>query len=125
MSDRSLTEAELLAAMHDIRLPADAPGGLLAELLLLLSLGILTALACRALLGVFLKGQARVEVSPDGVRDQSDLSGTHASLAALTALKESHPDKARAIIADVYKGGPLPDPVTLRQLARDMADGHV
>lgn len=72
----------MLASLHDIRLPTEAAGGLLAEVAIAIALGLLSAVALGFVMPVFAR-RRRPEVEPS----------LNERVAALRHL----PDEARAV----------------------------
>ena len=117
MSGRPMTRDTLLAALGDIRLPAEAPGGWAAEALAAAGLGLLIA----ALIGVALHAvtvRARpARGSPPAIPDA--LGDEARSLALLQRLKRERPDRFAPLAERLYRPGGLPDADALeRELAR-------
>ncbi|MFZ5963715.1 hypothetical protein ACOXXX_12235 [Thalassococcus sp. BH17M4-6] len=111
MADRALTEEAMLAGLRDIRLPSEAAGGLLGELLTALALGLLLA----ALLGCAARWVTSARTS-DRRRAAAlaDLPEEDQRLALLHRLKTAAPARYAEIAARLYQPGGLPDLDTLR-----------
>ncbi|ETX14238.1 hypothetical protein OCH239_03985 [Roseivivax halodurans JCM 10272] len=114
MAERALSEEAVVAGLQDIRLPEDAPGGVIAEMLagagLGLSLALLVGLALRTFAPV--RGPA-AEAAP--------VSGeTARRRALLLELRERRPEVYARLRRDLYRPGGLPDVAALEtELARD------
>ena len=117
MADRALSEEAMIAGLRDIRLPSDAAGGLLAEMLAALALGLILAVG----LGLVLRlvSQARPRGTPPQPVDT--LAEDAQALALLRRLKEVAPERYRVLAAQIYQPGGMPD---LEQLRREVRE-HV
>lgn len=104
MSDREAQTLALFQALEDIRLPSDAPGGLLAEVLVAAGAGLLLAAGI-----AWLFGQA---VAPQTAMPQSRASAGSRQIALLRRLAQTNPD---AVTDDIYKPGQLPDEAELER----------
>lgn len=106
--DRALSEEAMLAALHGLRLPAEAAGGAVAEALAGLGLGlVLAALACR-LLRAGLAPRRPAPDLPEG------LDGEARRLALLARLKAEAPARYAALAPDPYRPGGLPREAAIR-----------
>ncbi|MHA6264431.1 hypothetical protein ACXYMO_14600 [Arenibacterium sp. CAU 1754] len=121
MADRALTEDAVLAGLQDIRLPADAAGGALAEGLAAVGLGICLAV----LLGLILRQTAFSRTrparsaaaggpSPDDIPQSQDAR----RMALLRELKQRRPSAYDRLRARIYQPGGLPDIATLEAEVR-------
>lgn len=118
MADRALTEEAVLAGLQDIRLPVDAPGGILAELLVVIGLGLLLALVLGMALRTLSRPRARTPGSAtlaDRMARLSDLPDTERRLALLHLLKEVRPDAFKRLAAGLYRADGLPDAAMLEK----------
>lgn len=112
MTDRALTKEAVLSGLQDIRLPPEASGGLVSEVLAVIGLALILAVLISL-------GARLVTRSPPGrprkpgLRDRaaalSDLPGEERRVALLHLLKATRPDAFRALAADLYAPGGLPD----------------
>ncbi|PUB19427.1 hypothetical protein [Yoonia sediminilitoris] len=75
MADHSITRDTMLQSLHDIRLPADAPGGLWAELAAAAGLGLALALVFSFLIPLFTRPRAQSDAAPDLA---ADIAALHA-----------------------------------------------
>lgn len=119
MAERALTEDAMLAGLHDIRLPGEAPGGLAAELLAAAGLGILAALAVAALLLLVTRARAAMpERQPAPAEAREIDAGSEAALrrALLRRLRRERPDRYAALARDLYRPGGLPAPDALEAM---------
>ena len=93
MSDRALSKDAMLDSLRDIRLPSDAAGGVLSDLLMTIGLAMLAAILIGSLLRLLMVRRA---------------SGIHSSL--LQAVSElqglSEPDKRVALLHILRKQDP-------------------
>lgn len=105
--DRALTEAALLSALPDPRLPAEAAGGLAADLLLGLAIGLLAAALIGAAVRVARRPAVRPRPEPAGAEDRR--------LLLLHRLKRAHPERYAALTSGLYRPGGMPDEATLRR----------
>ena len=115
MTDRPLGRDGLLAGLQDIRLPVDAPGGALAEILAAVGLGLFLAALCALALSLVTrqgpKPAADASLVPDpGGRDRVS--------ALLRELKARRPDRFAALAPRLYAPGGLP---TVEELERELA----
>lgn len=112
MAGRALTEDAVLAGLQDIRLPAAAPGGLVAELLAAIALGLLIALALGLLARVFLRPRARENGNRADLKQPESEDALRLQL--LCELKVSRPEVFAAYAANLYAPGGLPDIAVLK-----------
>ncbi len=90
MAESALSEEAMLTGLRDIRLPADAPGGLLAEALAALALGLLLAV----MLGCLLRLVTQLRPRPQTAKvldDLDTLPEEDQRLALLKRLKAGAP----------------------------------
>ncbi len=120
MADRALTREAMLNGLHDIRLPAEAAGGLAAELLATIGL----ALAIALLIGIALRTvtrprQARPEPgAADRLAALQGLPTDERQIALLHLLKAERPDAFRHLSGRLYAPGGMPDADTLETEVR-------
>lgn len=114
MAERALTEEAVQAGLHDIRLPASAPGGVAAELLAAAGVGLLLALAVAALLMLVTRvRRASVTTRP---AQEAVAGGNAAERALLIRLKRERPERFAEISGALYRPGGLPDARTLETM---------
>ena len=113
MADRALTEDAMLAGLHDIRLPAEAPGGTVAEVLVAIGIGILLAVAAAALYALLSQARGSV-VRPPVAEDIPDAGAE--SRALLRQLKRERPERYADIARDLYRPGGMPVVEALRNM---------
>ncbi len=115
MTERALTREAMLNGLHDIRLPADAPGGLAAELLALIGLALIVAIVLGLILrGVTLPQKAPRQASPqDRLAALAKLPESERQIALLHLLKSERPEVFRRLSAQLYTPGGAPDIPTL------------
>ncbi|MEP3330951.1 hypothetical protein [Sedimentitalea sp.] len=115
MADRALTREAMLNGLHDIRLPADAPGGLIAELLAVVGCALIAAM----LLGLIMRGvtlprrQQKEANLQDRLAALAVLPDSERHLALLHLLKSERPDKFETLSGQLYAPGGVPDISTL------------
>lgn len=83
MADQGMSEAAMLAGLHDIRLPADAVGGFGAEMAVMVGLGLFCAWGLALLLPIFARPPALARPAP--------------AMAERVAALRHRPDPARAV----------------------------
>ena len=115
MTDRPLGRDGLLAGLQDIRLPAEAAGGALSEILAAAGLGLLLAALCALALSLVTRRGPKPAAGPspevgDGGRDRTS--------ALLRELKARRPDRFAALAPRLYAPGGLP---TVEELERELA----
>ena len=104
--DRALSEAALLEALPEARLPPDAAGGLAADLLLGLAIGLFLAAVIGAALRLARRLPVQCDPEPAGPEDRQ--------LYLLHRLKATDPARFSKISADLYRPGGMPDEADLR-----------
>ncbi|MBL3704429.1 hypothetical protein GI582_17155 [Sulfitobacter sp. BDSS02] len=111
MADRALSQEAMLAGLHDIRLPSQAAGSVLADLLAAVALGLFLAVVVALVLRFLLR--SRPSTKPISVKDRLTRIGTlpedDQRLALLHLLKQDHPHVYARISARLYEPGGLPD----------------
>ncbi len=119
MAERALTEEAMLAGLHDIRLPSDAPGGLLADALAAGGLGLLLAMAVAGLVVFLTQLRPEETAETDSNARKSEPDGEDARrLWLLRHLKETHPERFADLAPDLYRRGGLPEIETLERLTK-------
>ncbi len=125
MADRRLTADDLLSGLNSIRLPSDAPGGLLADSAAAIGLGLLIAICLSALLP-FVTKRVSKKPSPtlnDRIEQARNLPPDDRIVALLHLLKESNPALLADLKGRIYTRGGLPDPHLLEtELQRETHD---
>ena len=114
--DRALTEEAVLTGLQDIRLPAEAAGGTLAELLAVVGIGLSLALLLGLASRVVTRPSAAKPCAPSmaaRLAALSDLPEGERRLALLHLLKETRPDRFQALAEGIYRMGGLPDATVL------------
>ncbi len=106
MADGQITEAAMLRGLQDIRLPGEAAGGVLAEGLAALGLGLLLALALSVILRPLMdrKPKAHVETLDDRIEAALALPEGDRQLALLRLLAQHD-----AVDPAIYALDGLPD----------------
>ncbi|MGY9048934.1 MAG: hypothetical protein ACKVKF_18290 [Rhodobacterales bacterium] len=114
MLERALNEEAMLAGLRDIRLPAEAPGGLLAEVFAALALGLLLAVG----IGLVLRGLSRARPARQRAEDPlariDALAPQDQRLALLALLKQRAPARYAVLAERLYQPDGLPDLGALR-----------
>ena len=106
--ERAFSEETLRAALHGLRLPVEAPGGAMAEILAAAALGLFLAVAIMALLAPLLARRPK-QGPPEGA------SPEERTLALLQSLKARDPALFTSLAGDLYARGDLPDETALRR----------
>lgn len=120
MSEGALSEATLRASLIDIRLPVDAPGGVWAELAVVIGLAALLAVGVASL--VRLAGQRRVPETVPTLHDRLDeialLPVAERRVALLHLLREKAPERYAELTPTLYRPGGGPE---LHELTAEVA----
>ncbi|SNR67092.1 hypothetical protein [Puniceibacterium sediminis] len=109
MADSALSKEAMLEGLRDIRLPGDAPGGLVAEGLAALACGLLLAVLIGVILRVVTRVRPRRAVPEDPFRSIGALAEEDQRLALLRMLKARAPERYAVLAQDLYQPGGLPD----------------
>ncbi|MEO3416453.1 hypothetical protein AAFO92_17520 [Roseovarius sp. CAU 1744] len=116
MTDRALTEEAVLAGLQDIRLPVDAPGGLLADFLLVIGLGLCLALCLGTVLRLFTSARQRAR-RPPTLAQQVDASKAlpeeQRRIMLLHLLKTARPEAFATLSDRLYHPGGMPESTVL------------
>jgi len=122
MEGRVLTIDELIAAMHDIRLPADAPGGFLAEMFAAIGLGLGFALLLSWLLSQFTKKlETKVaQTVEQRVASVQNLQEDAKVTELLHILRSVDPARAKSLSASIYERSSPLDAAKIEQVIRDV-----
>lgn len=115
MADRALTREVMLNGLHDIRLPPEAPGGLIAELLAVVGVALIAAVLVSLIVrSVTLPRKRATEPSPlDRLAALATLPDCDRQIALLHLLKSQRPEAFRKLSAQLYTRGGAPDISTL------------
>lgn len=120
MADSALSKEAMLTGLRDIRLPGDAPGGLLAEGLAALAFGLLLAVLVGGILRLVTRVRPRRAVPDDPLASIGALAEEDQRLALLRMLKLRAPERYAVLTQALYQPGRLPDVATLRaEVQRD------
>lgn len=105
MSDRAMTKEAMLTSLRDIRLPADAPGGFVADLAVAIGLACAAALMIAALLRVLsLRARPRsVQTLQDRLAALAGRPEAERRVALLHLLREYKPDRFADIRGALYR----------------------
>jgi hypothetical protein len=118
--DKSFSEETMLASLRDIRLPGDAAGGHLAELLVSVGLASLGALICVLVLRMVFSPRphrTRTRSLSQEVDDLRALPEKARRVALLHILKRHAPERFQALSKDLY----APDELDLARLEAEVA----
>ncbi len=105
--ERALGEEAMLAALHGLRLPAEAAGGAPAETLAGLGLGLLLAALIGRTIRAGLIRRPREDL-PEGLDDEAR------RLLLLRRLKAEAPERYAALAGGLYRPGGLPGEAAIR-----------
>lgn len=113
--------------LQDIRLPAEAPGGLAAELLAVVGIGLVLALAVSVLLKVFMRPPRKPAADPplaDRIAAFAPLPDEERALALLLLIQAKAPEALPALRKALYTRQGFPEVATLEAvlLSRTNAD---
>ena len=103
MTDRALSEAAMRAGLQDISLPAQAAGGVLADLALTVGLAGLAALALGVVLRAFSRRKPRYESTSDALSALRDLAEPERRIAMLHVLRARAPERYAQLTRDLYR----------------------
>lgn len=110
MNETGLSETAMLASLRDIRLPAEAPGGPVADIAVAVGLAVMAALVVVVLLRLLSTGRdaAAAEHPHSGMTAGSDWTDARRRVALLHLLRVRDPERYSAIAGDLYRrdGGP-------------------
>ncbi len=113
MSAQDPAREAMLAGLHDIRLPAEAPGGLLAEIAVVLALGIALAVAVAWVLGRLAQPHPQPAAAADLPARIAGLRTLPEEARAMGLLRLLPPGEAAALRARLYQPGGHPDAAAL------------
>ena len=107
--EQGFSRETMLAALRDIRLPSDAPGGWPAEMLVSIGLAAMAALICLALLRLVFRHQAKPQALTlaETVEQVETLPEAAQRVALLHLLKQHAPDRFAALSQQLYAPGAL------------------
>ncbi|WP_417211207.1 hypothetical protein [Antarctobacter sp.] len=114
MNDQALSETALQAALRGIRLPAEAAGGVWAELAAAIALAAALALVVALLLRPFLTRPAPKPDLSQQIDALAPLPEAEQRIGFLTLLKRHDPDYLASIREALYRPDTAPDTATLR-----------
>lgn len=107
MTDRALSEASMLASLRDIHLPAEAAGGLGADIAMTIGLAGLLALVVAG--GLRLLSLRRRPGARPGLHDHLALARAlpeaERRVMLLHLLRDRAPDRYAALARDLYRPG--------------------
>ncbi|MEM8729771.1 MAG: hypothetical protein AAGF79_07615 [Pseudomonadota bacterium] len=110
MSDGAISKGALLESLHDIRLPAAAPGGALADLAIALGLAGLGALLVLALVNLVFRLRPRFGVQSLRARRDTAMALPEDArrLALLRLLREQAPEQYAKLSVSLYQPDGVP-----------------
>ncbi len=114
-----MTEAAMLASLHDIRLPASAAGGAFADVAAAVAIAAFAAVLILGLLRLFTVRRPK-GFSEDHLPLEDDMTEAHRRVALLHRLKRLEPDIFSKLRTRLYR----PGAVTLEEIERE-ASRHV
>ncbi|WP_299672006.1 hypothetical protein [uncultured Roseobacter sp.] len=117
MTDRALSEEAMLASLRDIHLPAEAAGGIAADVAAVIGLGCLGALFFAGLIRL-LSLRVRKPAPADPLVAVQDLPEAERRVALLHVLREAAPERYAAIRGAIYAPGGGVDLATLEAEVR-------
>jgi hypothetical protein len=120
MTDRALSESAMLSSLRDITLPAEAPGGLLAEAAMVVALAACAALLVAGLLRLI--SLRRKTSAPRGLKADlaalQKLAEADRRVRLLHLLRAHAPDRYAALARRLYRPEGA---VTAAELEAEMA----
>jgi hypothetical protein len=127
MAEHGISAETMLAGLQDIRLPAQAPGGLAAELLAVVGLGLALALVVSVILKLFMRPQREAVTVPpleDRVAQLATLPDEERALALLSLIQTTTPGALPGLRTSLYTRQGFPEVATLEAilLSRTKAD---
>ena len=118
MAEQGISHDALLAGLHDIRLPEHAAGGVLAEVMVALALGLAAALLVSLIAPLFAQRKV-VAVAPaldERVAVLRDLPEEARALALLHLLREVTPEVRQQERRALYTPGGMPEAAMLERM---------
>ena len=115
-TDGAMSEAAMLASLHDIRLPASAAGGAFADVAAAVAIASVAAILVLGLVRLFTVRRPR-GLSEDPLPVADDLTDAHRRVVLLHRLKHLAPDIFYKLRARLYR----PGAVTLEEIEREAA----
>ncbi|AZQ69116.1 hypothetical protein EF888_19475 [Silicimonas algicola] len=115
-TDGAMSEAAMLASLHDIRLPASAAGGAFADVAAAGAIACVAAILVLGLLRLFTVRRSR-GLSEDPLPLANGLTDADRRVALLHRLKRFAPDIFSRLRARLYR----PGAVTLEEIEREAA----
>ncbi|MCV3274054.1 hypothetical protein [Roseobacter sinensis] len=117
MTDRALSEEAMLASLRDIQLPAEAAGGLVADLAATVGLAGLVALILAGLIRLLSRSAQRPQ-RRDPLAESRALPEAERRVALLHLLRARAPERYAAIRGEIYAPGGGVDLATLEAEVR-------
>ena len=120
MSDGALSETALLTSLRDIRLPEDAPGGVVAEIAVAVGMAGLCAIGLVLLLRLFSRQRvpARQPSLQDHLSTLAQQSDADRRVGLLHVLRTHAPERYAELQPDLYRRDAV---LTLDQLETEVA----
>ena len=125
MADQGISAETMLMGLQDIRLPAEAPGGLAAELLAVVGLGLALALAVSVLLKLFMRPRSKPAADPpmaDCIAQLAALPDEERALALLALIQAKAPDALPDLRKALYTRQGFPEVATLEAVLLSQAN---
>lgn len=120
MSETGISRETMLASLRDIRLPAEAAGGAMADIAVAIGAGALAALLVVTVLRAL--SRDRSASPPPRLADRlaalDGLGEEARRVALLHILKERAPERLAALRGDLYRPGGLPTAAIEAEVAR-------
>ncbi|MCY0096495.1 hypothetical protein [Hoeflea ulvae] len=116
MADDAVSAETMLVGLQDIRLPAEAPGGLAAELIAVIGLGLVLALAVSVLLKLVTRPPPKPAAElalADRIAALAALPEEDRALALLSLIRATAPDALPGLRASLYRRGGFPEAARL------------
>lgn len=114
MTERALSEEAMLASLRDIWLPAEAAGGVFAEIAAAVSLAACAALIVAAALRmVSTRVPVKRSTEPDPLAALDEMPEHVRRLVLLQQLRAQHPERYVSLTQTLYQRGGAPEVATL------------
>lgn len=116
MEERGISTDDVFNALQDIRLPADASGGIVADLLAAFGLGLLLAWCLTFLLSLAARQPTGLEEGHTKSAEPGSDAGSDEdrTVMLLHQLRRVAPVEAKRLARDIYAPGGTPDQETVR-----------
>ena len=118
-AEGAMSEAAMLASLHDIRLPASAPGGAFADVAAAVAVAALATLLLLGVLRLFTTRRPKAEAGDHQNPIPGDLPEARRRVELLHRLKRQAPDAFSRLRSRLYR----PGAITVQEIERE-ASGH-